>query len=297
MEFEQDINVADMTYSANPVQVVYDAIRFVLQVLYDSASPLINEIIASILGQETTLWIDLPSGLAFPLAIKTNGTWAVPNFVPPAQVIEGFTLHIPGFQFNWDVYWNIAIFWDFIMPKLSNWKISETDFNWIDRNTNEHYLGSERGRYLMASDASLDAMILAFIVAIGIALVHLGQPHISEIFTNRAFSLSTLNQSASAYKNAQQLISIVSKSNSIIASTENIDENVESVATGQTGLNNKLGDLEEGLTIASQIATILSKTSDLLLLVNALPTPDNEPILAKIAELKALIGLRMRLSV
>lgn len=314
MDFEGNVNVnyQGSEYTSNPVQIVYDAIRKILIVLHEVLQDTINGFGSFV--NDTVVWLTLPSGMSFKIAELIGQNWTVPDFVPAEKTFSEVKLKLPGCQFTWPIVWNFQFMFDVVMPKLMNFKVSD-DLNvyWYNWTTHTRTQGKNMSpnKYPMLSDVSLDAFVIGLIVAISIALAHIGAESTSEKFVSKA--INTTSNITKVYGSIQQMTKLVSIANSAVTTEENLtDINTSLGPSGTIGaaINNLTTPTydESGnpLNILAKVSSIFANLTSFIneltkedgVIDDILNAIDNDSIKAseiinKLDQLKAAIGLRL----
>lgn len=266
-----------VTLATDPKQALYDALRTCVDKLYSALS-----LLASYLDDwtiDTSITITLLSGVSFVVAVKTGGTWTIPDFRLPARSLKGkkWTISIPGFTWKFYVNFPVLQWIDLVLPKIGNPQLTDADLKWRNFSTGAIEQGSTIGRYYLLSDAVIDATGCVVVALMIKGLNSLGMHELSEKTTK-------LLTSAGNYKTSLSLKSLDTKLSNVKTETDKTPDIKTQVDKIPTVINDIAG-------VAAKAIDIKNKVDDIYTEVEPIQNPDLEPIDNKIDDVIAKLNI------
>lgn len=288
VEYDVAVTAPSGSYYANPLQVMYDKAKLCVDILYNTMVDLADEV-EECLSLITPIYLDMLSDMSFKIIDVVDGEIVIPDFRWPVKTVDGYNITLPGFSFN--LTGVIPFF------QLFNFKLTDMDFEWIDRSTNTHYWGSTRDRYWMFGDLVVDGITIAIIGGIIAGLRKVGMKHHSEEFSSRLSSVGSFSKIYSSFASTLKTID----TNTKVASTL-------STVTGTAGKVVAMEPVINALpaSISQIVLQLISISNNLSNIVNRL-LPEGESvdlsslqddvgvIKTKLENLANVIGLRLSL--
>lgn len=257
------IDRSEQTVEVRPEQMMYDFLKLIIDGLYDALVELVSDLPDISISE--TIYLRLPSNLAFKIAFKYEGTWTIPDFRLPAKTVTSSTwmLSIPGLRFTYIVNWPIIKLIDLIFPKLANFPITSSDLLWY--HNGNYVMGSTFNKLYTFADLMVDGTATAAVVLLVYGLTSFGAHRIQEAMTRKTFSTGTFKPSVSI-KSVSDEISIVKNSVTTVKSVvdtvkTNVDTANSGIAENQADISS-IKNLSAGTSIASNITSIISKSDD-----------------------------------
>lgn len=311
------LDIPEHKIVTNPRQGLYNAIKDLIDAMYDAAQDLVDEIAGTVIGQD--LWITLPySKLSFRLIYWSTElqSWVIPDFRLPDKTFTSATFTIPGFSYTFDINFNWNFPWDIILPNLTDIQLS-SDPNMYWKTESGYQQGSSIGRYYMLSDGIMDGLIIGTVIALIAILMHMGLGALATKLQSSKFSTASVTTAINNYKLTQTLSTQTTKLNNLQTTTDSISDTTEdtsrdvkstlsdiqkltSIANGVTSALSKLDDVKTSLeTIGLSLPTIdqinsgVSDLNDLIVSYNLNATQDDLTLIkTKLDALSQQIGLR-----